>query len=502
MAVAQVCCVDNERPGTHTLGGRWFCEEHYKKATYHRKGVWRSGVILIVGLAIFVAAVVAVDQLVKPQLAGVVLVLVGLVLALVPAVVWQVFFYIQDQLEPEPVGDVVKMFVIGLALAGAIGLPLTNQLFAVQTWIYRSPLTTWLASIFINGAVEAFTVYATVRYFMFDEPEFDERTDGVIYCTAAALGYATAFNLQFILSNGGAALGSTEIFVTAVAMAHAAFGGLMGYFLGRAKLEHDPIWWLPLGLTLTALLNGLFLIVRGTVVTSTLQFAGPGPALPSFNGLILAGALALVVTVLVSYLIRRDIDRSLEDKQPPVIHDPVVRKREANYATIGVFAVMLVIGGLAWSGAENQSTAFNVSGIQGSYPAYYSVATQPGDVLRVADTFGTGSEFVISTTALTAGQDATAVADQLAGTRSTSFNLYKVLSTGHAPVGGQTALTQRFAYVDANGLTGAVPQVHQGIDYIFVDSNGKATVVTLVSTPDELPTVQPLFANFLNSLKF
>jgi hypothetical protein len=46
-------------------------------------------------------------------------------LALVPAALWLIFFYQQDRLEPEPVGNVVRMFVIGLALAGAIGIPLT-----------------------------------------------------------------------------------------------------------------------------------------------------------------------------------------------------------------------------------------------------------------------------------------------------------------------------------------------------------------------------------------
>jgi len=43
--------------------------------------------------------------------------------------------------------------------------------------------------------------------------------------------------------------------------------------------------------------------------------------------------------------------------------------------------------------------------------------------------------------------------------------------------------------------------VHQGQDYIFV-INGKAIVVTLLTTPDQVATVEPQFAAFLNSLKF
>ncbi len=495
---AQVCCVDQQRPGTHTIAGRWFCDEHYNKAIYNRKGVWRTAIAAVVALFIFVAAVVGLDLAFKPQLSGGALVLTGLILALVPAVLWLVFFYQQDRLEPEPVGNVVRMFVIGLALAGAIGIPLTDQLFGVQNWLYRDAVTTWVGSIFITGGVAAFIIYATVRYFMFDEAEFDERTDGVVYATAAALGYATALNLQFILANGGARIGTGEIFVAEVALAFAAFGGLLGYFLGRAKLEQDPIWWLPLGLVLTAVLGGLFVILRGQLDPGTITIVGRGSGLPSFNGLILAGILAVIVTAIVSFLIGRDIQRSLSNKQPAATIDPTVGDRQANYATVGVFALLLIIGGLVGSNAVNKTSSFSAPGVQGTYPATFSAATRQGEVFRAVDSVGTGAEFVIT---MPAGADAASIANQLAGSRSTDYALYKVLSSGKTIVNGQAAVTQRFAYVDPNGLTGAAPQVHQGADYIFVLS-GKAVVVTMITTPDQVATVEPQFAQFLNSLKF
>jgi RsiW-degrading membrane proteinase PrsW (M82 family) len=154
-------------------------------------------------------------------------------LALGPALLWLLFFYWQDRLEPEPIGQVGRIFIAGLALAGGIGIPLTNELFRVQDWLYRDAGTTALGAICVIGAIESFTVYAAVRLFIYDSSEFDERVDGVVYATAAGLGYATALNLRFILSNGGAALGTGEVYVTEVALAQAAFAGLLGYFLGR-----------------------------------------------------------------------------------------------------------------------------------------------------------------------------------------------------------------------------------------------------------------------------
>jgi RsiW-degrading membrane proteinase PrsW (M82 family) len=500
---AQLCCVDHERPGTHSIAGRWFCEEHYTKATHKRPGVWRSGIIAVIGLLIFVAAVVGLDAMLHPVLSGTALMLAGVLLALVPAALWLVFFYQQDRLEPEPVGNVARMFVVGLALAGAVGIPLTDQLFRVQDWLYSDNLTTALASIFVIGIIEAFVIFATVRYFIFDSPEFDERTDGVIYGTAAGLGYATALNLQFILANAGSALGSGEVFVAEVALAHAAFGGLLGYFLGRAKLEQEPVWWLSAGLVLTSILNGVFLLLRGQLDTGTIErtSAATSAALPTVSGLLLAGALALIVTGLVSFLINRDIARSLSGKQPEATVDPTVGDRQSNYVVLGTLVVMLLVGALAWNNATNRTRAFDVQGFQGRYPAQYGDATGDGDVLRVVDTLNTGSEFVITTPDIEAQADSRAVAAQLAADRSTTFNLYKVIGTGQVVVNGHPALTQQFAYVEANGLTGAVPEVRQGIDYVFVE-NGKATVVTLISTPDGLAAVEPQFARFLNSLRF
>jgi RsiW-degrading membrane proteinase PrsW (M82 family) len=498
---AQICCVDHERPGTHTLGGRWFCEVHYQKATYARAGFWRSGLIAIVGLLIFVAAVVALDTVLAPRLGGVALVLAGVILAIVPAALWLMFFYQQDRLEPEPVGNVARMFVIGLALAGAIGIPLTDQLFAVQEWLYRNPLTTALASIFVTGAVEAFVIFATVRYFIFDLPEFDERTDGVIYGTAAGLGYATALNLQFILANGGAALGTGEVFVAEVALAHAAFGGLLGYFLGRAKLEQEPVWWLPLGLVLTALLNGLFILLRGELDPGGYSFGGQAASLPSFWGLIVAGVLAIAVTGLVTYLINRDINRTLKGAQRAVTVNPTIGDRQANFASIGAFLALLLVGALAWNNATNQMKTFDSGGFSGSYPDYFGTATGEGDVLRVADTLGTGAEFAIATRTVDPNAGPTVVANQLAGERATQFQLYKVLSSGQVSVNGRPAYTQQFAYVDPGGLTGAAPEVLQGIDYIFVE-NGHVVIVSLLTTPEDIAEVEPLFARFLNNLQF
>jgi protease PrsW len=496
------CCVDQTRPGTRMLGGRWFCEAHYQRAIYQRGRVWRSSALAVAGLVVFVVLVVGLDAVLRPALDGPALMLAGVVLALGPALLWLLFFYQQDRLEPEPIGQVGRIFIAGLALASGIGIPLTNELFRVQDWLYRDARTTVLGAICVIGAIESFTVYAAVRLFIYDSPEFDERVDGLVYATAAGLGYATALNLRFILSNGGAALGAGEVYVTEVALAQAAFAGVLGYFLGRAKLERRPLWWLPAGLGLAALLNGLFTLLRGQLEPGTIAL-DDSAMLPSFSGLLLAGGLAVAVTALVAWLIRRDIAASLVNPttagRPSTIDlfSPQRDERAARRATIGLFVALLLAGIVTWNTAVNGTTAFNRDGLSGGYPAYYTDATRAGDLLRVADTLGSGAEFAI----MRADGGAEAIAERLVADRGTNHLAYRVMQRDSVTLNGRPALMERFAYVDSRSLIAAAPRVTEGIDYIFMQDR-RAVVVTMLAAPDQIEEIGPLFRRFLGSLSF
>lgn len=470
-----------------------------KPVARQRGAWWQSAILAVIGVLVFVGIVVGLDAAFQPQLSGTPLIIVGVVLAIVPAVLWLVFFYLQDHLEPEPKHEVFKIFIVGLALASAIGIPLTNQVFRVDDWLYRSSTSLVLGAIFVIGAIEAFIIYLTVRYFIYDSDEFNERTDGMVYGTAAGLGYATALNVQFILGSGGAALGGAEVFIAEVALAHAAFAGLLGYFLGRAKLEREKIWWLPIGMLLAALLNGLFIILRSQLETGSIVM-GAASALPSITGLILAGALALIVAGVVALLIKRDTSHTQTRGRRAEV-GAHIGDVQSNRATIGMFAVLIIVGIITSAVVTGGMTSFDVSGFKGDYPAHFGLATREGEVLRVADTLGTGAEFAIQTLDLEAGEDANKVASRLAVQRGTEFQAYKVLEFADTVVNGKPTLTQRFAYVDMRTLVKALPIVVEGKDYIVLDGN-RAVVITMLTTPEDLPAVEPQFRQFVDRLTF
>ena len=275
------------------------------KSIHERKHVWRDEFLLVIGLCVFVGIVYALDNALHPVFTPTTLLLTGVFLAIVPAFIWMIFFYLQDSAEPEPKGYVIGVFVLGGLLAASIGIPVVENLFRVSHWIYTNTVATILGGILVVGFTQEFLKYAAVRYSIYHSDEYDEPTDGVIYATAAGLGYATMLNINFVISNGGVDLGTGIIRMAVVALAHAAFSGITGYFLGRAKFESEQIWWMPLGITLAATFNGLFNWLQGIVTRPTITLSGStnNPWL----GLALAAVVALITTGLVLTLVRRNI---------------------------------------------------------------------------------------------------------------------------------------------------------------------------------------------------
>ena len=263
-----------------------------------RRAFWAAGAAQILALLLFVAIISIIARFLPATLSGAGLIVAGIVIAIVPAVVWLTFFYQQDRLEPEPKGYVVRVFILGALLASAVGLPVIHDLFHINSWLYTNEIVNLLGSILVIGMTQEFLKYAAVRYSVYDSVEFDERTDGIIYATAAGLGFATMLNFDYVVSRGGVDLGIGVIRVVITALAHASIAGVVGYFLGQAKFEHKPIYYLPSAIVLAAILNGVFFWSQD-LVTRT------GSAINPWYGLVVAVAVAVVLLLVVFWLIRR-----------------------------------------------------------------------------------------------------------------------------------------------------------------------------------------------------
>jgi len=273
-----------------------------------RSGLWQADVASIVLLIVFVLAIFGLEAWLQPQFTPTTLVITGLVMALVPAVVWLAFFYRRDRLEPEPKHLVLQMVILGALLASAVGVPLVDGLFDVPNWLSSSPAWAQLLGGFlIVGMTQEFLKYAAVRFSVYYAADFNEAIDGIIYTTAVAIGYALVLNINFVVSSGGVDLGSGAIRMVLTTLAQASFAGVVGYYLGRMKFEKRPLWWMPLGLTLAAALNSLFYFLRGNLNQGNLGAQSNLGAINTWFGLLLAAILAGAVTWFLSRSIQHDL---------------------------------------------------------------------------------------------------------------------------------------------------------------------------------------------------
>jgi RsiW-degrading membrane proteinase PrsW (M82 family) len=296
------CCIDDEplTPPYRMYGGRPYCERHYALVNKPHAGFWRASLFQIVLMGILSGVLAWIGSMFG-ALSGTPLILAGVFLAIVPSALWLLYFYRQDRLEPEPKTRILAVFLVALVLQDFIGRRLIDDWFDVSRWASTDTLTSLLASILIVGFTWQVIAYAAVRLVVYATPEFDERMDGIVYGTVAGLGVATLANLRYVLDNGGVALAPGVVQVTTTALAQASFGGLMGYFMAQAKFEHRPIWWVPLGFTIAAVLNGLFSWLIGEVSAS-------GLTVDPWRSLALGLIVALVTFFALVWLMGRTTD--------------------------------------------------------------------------------------------------------------------------------------------------------------------------------------------------
>lgn len=262
-----------------------------------QRGFLRSISFELMGLLLFVA-IFHLFSAIGPALDEAGLLLVSLVMAVVPALLWLAVFYRIDRAEPEPKRLVLGVYLMGLLLMAALYQPLFGVVFAVESWLRAYWWSHFVGGVLVTGMASMAIVYAAVRIAVFNNPEFDERLDGIIYAVAAGLGVATVHNFVYVFEHGGVDLDVGSIRIVVNALGYGGIAGVLGYFIGQARFEKTPLFYLPAGVVLSAALLGLyFFLVEQTGST--------GLRAEFWRQLLLGLLLTLFVMGAVSWLVRR-----------------------------------------------------------------------------------------------------------------------------------------------------------------------------------------------------
>ncbi len=177
-----------------------------------------------------------------------------LAIALAPGAAIGLYIYWKDKHEREPLGLLVKSFffgVISTLITLLISWPISRLVPLDPTSLTQQAVHAFL----LVALIEEFSKFIFVRWVLYPNKNFNEPFDGIVYSVTVSLGFAGLENILYVM-DGGVETAVLRMF-TAVP-AHASFGVLMGYFLGKAKFEHKKAHYAIYALGVATLFHGAY----------------------------------------------------------------------------------------------------------------------------------------------------------------------------------------------------------------------------------------------------
>lgn len=179
-----------------------------------------------------------------------------ILLAIAPVFLIIIYVYIKDKFEKEP----KRLLLVNFLLGAIVSILITTVLYYIADVIIPlhdaySVTQQFIKAFFVVALTEEFSKYIIVRYYTQRRPEYNEPFDGIMYAVMVSMGFAATENIFYVL-DGGIQTAISRAF-TAVP-AHATFGILMGYYMGKAKFSNNKIALNLIGLFLAVLFHGAY----------------------------------------------------------------------------------------------------------------------------------------------------------------------------------------------------------------------------------------------------
>ena len=175
-------------------------------------------------------------------------------IAILPVIILMIFIYRQDKYQKEPIKSLAKAFIGGM-LSIPIDILIVTGIDAALNGTAISN-TVFFSAFLEAGIPEELSKFLIFIIFIWNDKNFDEYFDGIVYATFIGLGFACVENIEYVFSYG---------FQTGVVRAllsvpgHFLFGVVMGYFLSMAKFHPEKRGtYMISGLLLAMLAHGLF----------------------------------------------------------------------------------------------------------------------------------------------------------------------------------------------------------------------------------------------------
>lgn len=229
-----------------------------------------------------------------------------LFIAVLPVLAFLWFSARKERTVFRPRPNLVAVMALSAVLANGVAVPLIEQVFTPEQWL---PTAGFFNRIFgymaTEGILSTFIQYSVVRYTVWDN-HIRIRLDGVAYCAAAAVGYATVFNVRLVLIEDPM-MSTAVIRMLSTLYVHIMIGVITGYFLGEFAISAPRIFWVPLGLITGSFIYGTFEAFRAVSVRSGLNTAST--ANRPIGPYVLSIIFAFLTVWIISFLIESADER-------------------------------------------------------------------------------------------------------------------------------------------------------------------------------------------------
>ncbi len=155
-----------------------------------------------------------------------------LLVSLAPVAIILGYIYIRDKYDREPIGLLLKTLVAG----ALITIPIILLESLLQRFTPDASLGSRISAAYTAFVVAAFSEellkFAALFLIIWNNRNFNEKFDGIVYSVFISLGFAAVENLMYVFGNGFN-VGLMRAFLAIPG--HAFFGVAMGYYLAFAR---------------------------------------------------------------------------------------------------------------------------------------------------------------------------------------------------------------------------------------------------------------------------
>lgn len=212
-------------------------------------------------------------------------------LAIAPGIAICLYIFYRDIYNREPKFNLIISFILGCAA-------IVPAIFFEEAFMYTSDGTVAGVAIFSYAIVafsEEFSKFLGLRLYSYNQKSFDEPLDGIVYGVMVSMGFATLENVMYVMKYAeiglGYEVGIRRMFLSVPA--HASFGVVMGYFVGRAKFDSkNSLMLMVAGLVAAIFFHGtydFFIFVAETTIWGK----------QTGEGLLAGGAIVSFIVALV-----------------------------------------------------------------------------------------------------------------------------------------------------------------------------------------------------------